>query len=154
MKITSELLNDLPADLSGVSLVDNQIERLEKGFIFNKNLCRLNLENNFISYIADGAWQGSKLSTFFLSVNQLREHASVHISPRSFVNLNDLEILNVAQNNVTAIRTRSLRGLSSTTHLRGKQPENNQTWFVRRSQSPDVPEPPPKQLDELRNRNI
>ncbi|XP_043280846.1 leucine-rich repeat-containing protein 15-like [Venturia canescens] len=135
VNMTSELLNDLPADVSSVSLADNQIERLEAGIISNKNLRQLNLENNFISYIADGALLGTKLSRLFLSINQLthtrfaatlpsslREltlaQNQIHeIWPLSFVKLNNLEYLNFAENNISNIETESLRGLSSVSRL-------------------------------------
>ncbi|XP_008559334.1 slit homolog 1 protein [Microplitis demolitor] len=130
-KITPALLNDLPESLAFVNLAGNKIEKLEKNTIDNNHLKVINLKDNLITEIEDGALEKTRLSGFFIIGNRLKSLSFASTLPstltemiisqnhieeipeNAMVSMRNLVYLNLAHNNITELKSQSLRGLTS-----------------------------------------
>ncbi|XP_074093618.1 uncharacterized protein LOC141523935 [Cotesia typhae] len=130
-EITPELLNDLPDNLAFVNLAGNKIKKLRRNTIENKYLKVLNLKDNLITQIEGGALEKTQLSGFFIIGNRLKSLSFASTLPitltemiasqnyieeipeNSMVNLKNLVYLNLAHNNITELKSNTLRGLTS-----------------------------------------
>ncbi|KYN02777.1 PREDICTED: slit homolog 1 protein-like [Cyphomyrmex costatus] len=70
-EITKETLNNLPSSLTYVNFQGNKIRRIWNQVIENDHLNVLNLRNNLIEEIEDGAFAKTDLYELYLSGNQL-----------------------------------------------------------------------------------
>ena len=73
VRLTSEMLNDLPDTITTVNLADNKIERLEKGTIECQHLKYVNFKGNFISEIEEDALNKTNLTTLVIDGNRLKD---------------------------------------------------------------------------------
>lgn len=131
VRVTKDILNDLPKEVTQVSLSDNKIERLVKGVIVNEHLKSLNFKGNIISDIEDGALENTNLtglhilgnlltSTKFaatlpstLNVLTLTDNQITDVVPGSFARLNKLQFVSLVNNKITQLKSRSFSGLTS-----------------------------------------
>ena len=134
-RLTSEMFNDLPENISSVDLSYNKIVRLEKGIIVNQHLREMNFEHNEIIEIEDDTFINTNLTSLKLSHNQLtnttfaatlpptlreihlNDNKITEISGKSFLKLNKLENLLLRKNHITKIHKDSLEGLSALKNL-------------------------------------
>ncbi|KAG7202460.1 hypothetical protein KM043_018759 [Ampulex compressa] len=130
-EITRETLNDLPADLVYVNLLDNRIRRIWRQVIENEHLRMLNLKDNLIEEIEEGALRNMNLTGLFLSGNQLESLNFVSSLPRTltefvltgnqiasipkgaFSNLSRLFYLNLGNNKIVRLVDNVFEGLDS-----------------------------------------
>ncbi|CAD6203451.1 GSCOCG00009769001-RA-CDS [Cotesia congregata] len=130
-EITPELLNDLPENLAFVNLAGNKIKQLRRNIIENNYLKVLNLKDNLIMEIEGGALEKTQLSGFFIIGNCLKSLSFASTLPitltemiasqndieeipeNSMANLKNLVYLNLAHNNITELKSNTLRGLTS-----------------------------------------
>ena len=134
-RLTSEMFNDLPEEISSVDLSHNKIVRLEKGIIVNQHLREMNFEHNGIIEIEDNVFTNTGLTNLRLSHNKLtntrfaatlpptlkeihlNDNKITEISGKSFSKLNKLENLLLRKNLITKIYKDSLQGLTALKHL-------------------------------------
>ena len=135
-RVTSEMLNYLPKEISSVNLSQNCIQRLEKNVIINEHLRKLNFEFNKIDKIEDDAFINTNVTELHLGENKLNDtkfavtlprtlekidlyrNEIAEISPDSFSKLNKLRYLMLMYNNITVIHSDSFRGLEKLSSLR------------------------------------
>ncbi|XP_076316918.1 protein slit-like isoform X4 [Tachypleus tridentatus] len=106
-----DIPNDIPVFTTELRLNDNRFKKLRNTGIFKKlpNLIKLNLENNEINDIEDGAFQGaSNLIDLSLDHNKLRE-----IGPKNFEGLSSIKTLLLPSNHLTCINNDSFVELGS-----------------------------------------
>lgn len=129
VRVTEELLNDLPASVRTVDLSRNKIRRLERSVIRNNHINFLYLSNNSISVIEEGALTGMKLWQLNLAGNRLTDTKFLATLPpgltklflhrnriedftnEPLVNFYRLSDLDLSGNRITSLRSNSLRGL-------------------------------------------
>lgn len=130
-EITKELLNDLPEDLIYVNLRGNRIRCIWSQVIENRHLKILNLSNNFLEKIEDGALAKTNLTSLTFFENQLESLSFVSSLPntlqvlilaknrfssipdRTFVNLPNLIYLNLVNNQIERLQNDVFKGLDS-----------------------------------------
>lgn len=130
-EITKELLNDLPEELFYVNLMENKIRGIWNEVIENRHLRRLNLKNNLISEIEEGALRKTNITGLYLNGNQLHNLSFVSTLPPTltelvlysnqiasipngaFSNLPRLVYLNLGNNNIRTLQNNVLKGLES-----------------------------------------
>ncbi|XP_076657890.1 uncharacterized protein LOC143362006 [Halictus rubicundus] len=130
-EITKELLNDLPEDLINVNLMENRIRGVYSQVIENRHLRVLNLKNNLIDKIEEGALQKTNLTGLYVHGNQLDSLSFISSLPESlselvvssnhfasipdgvFSNLSRLVYLNLANNNIRKLQDDVFEGLES-----------------------------------------
>lgn len=72
VEITKETLNNLPSSLTYVNFQGNKIRRIWSQVIENDHLTVLNLRNNLIEEIEEGAFAKTNLRELYLADNQLK----------------------------------------------------------------------------------
>ena len=130
-RVTSEMLNDLPENISSVNVSHNCIRRLEKNVIISKHLRQITFEFNKIKEIEDDAFINTNITNLILGENKLKDtkfaatlprtlkkidlfrNKIAEIVPDSFSKLNKLRFLSLMENHITVIYRDSLRGLTS-----------------------------------------
>ena len=129
-RLTSEMFNDLPENISSVDLSNNFIVRLEKSVVINEHLRGFNFEFNKIIEIEDYVFINTRLTALNFGNNKLKDTefaATLHptlteihlhsneiaeISPESFSKLKNLKNLTLSSNQITVIYKDSLSGLT------------------------------------------
>ena len=120
-RLTSDILNDLPASIVSVDFSSNPIKRLETGVIVNKHLRKMNFKYNFLAKIEDHVFINTNLTTLTLSLNHLKDmkfaatlpptlteffletNAISKISREFFQGLKTLEVLRLGSNLITEL---------------------------------------------------
>ena len=130
-RLTRGMLNDLPARINIVDFSHNNIVRLKKGMIVNEHLREISFSFGRIIDIEDDVFINTNLTSLILSHNrltdtkfavtlpltltkiELKRNKITEISRKSFLKLNNLEVLGLNHNFITEIHRDSLRDLSS-----------------------------------------
>ena len=104
-RLTSEMFNDLPENIKSVDLVQNQFVRLEKGFIMNEHLRKMNFRINYINEIEDDVFINTNLAILNLSVNKLTDMKFAATLPST------LTTISLEENKIAGISREFFKGL-------------------------------------------
>jgi len=110
-EITKEMLNNLPSSLTYVNFQGNKIRRIYSQVIENDYLNVLNLRNNLIEEIEEGAFAKTNLRELYLAGNQLENLNFVSSLP------NTLTVFLANKNHIISIPNDAFSKLSRLNHL-------------------------------------
>lgn len=131
-EIGAELINDLPASVTTVILLNNKIRHVRSGVIENDSVRELVLSRNLIEDIEDKAFDKTKLDGLYVSENRLKNvqfvtslpvslkklviadnYHELEFSSNIFSGLSRLLYLNLSNNTITKLNKDTFVGLGN-----------------------------------------